>query len=182
LAQIRSAVPGIFHTQTKTQTDGANNTTFRSSLRAIKIRSDDLRMVSWSPLKFERAPTLPVNLHDGRCNDDACCRCVYSAPPEFDAATFYRVVSDTTLVVVLYPASPENGDITHYYVVVVPDELTHGRRPDDFKIDEVFASFLYRYTSSRTPIRYNNVRVPYAYVSDTRSRAPFAQASVATPS
>ena len=40
-------------------------------------------------------------------------------------------------MVVLYPASPKNGDITHYYVVVVPDELTHGRRPDDFKIDEV---------------------------------------------
>jgi len=40
LAQIRSAVPEIFHTQTKNpQTDGAKNRTFRSSLRAvIKIR------------------------------------------------------------------------------------------------------------------------------------------------
>jgi len=63
--------------------------------------------------------------------------CACSAPPEFDAPTFYRVVSDTKLVVVLYPASPENGDITHYYVVVVPNQLTHGRRPDDFKLDEV---------------------------------------------
>ena len=62
---------------------------------------------------------------------------ISAAPPEFDAPTFYRVVSDTKLVLVLYPASPENGDITHYYVVVVPDELTHGRRPRDFKIDEV---------------------------------------------
>ena len=62
---------------------------------------------------------------------------MYAAPPEFDAPTFYRVVSDTKLVLVLYPASPENGDITHYYVVVVPDELSHGRRPDDFKLDEV---------------------------------------------
>jgi len=60
-----------------------------------------------------------------------------AAPPEFDAPTFYRVVSDTKLVVVLYPASPENGDITHYYVVLVPDELTHGRRTEDFKLDEV---------------------------------------------
>jgi len=33
LAQIRSAVPEIFHTQTKNpQTDGAKNRTFRSSL------------------------------------------------------------------------------------------------------------------------------------------------------
>jgi len=60
-----------------------------------------------------------------------------AAPPEFDAPTFYRVVSDTKLVLVLYPALPENGDITRYYVVVVPDELTHGRRSRDFKIDEV---------------------------------------------
>jgi len=36
LAQIRSAVPEIFHTQQKTQTDGAKNRTFRSSLRAVK--------------------------------------------------------------------------------------------------------------------------------------------------
>ena len=36
LAQIRSAVPEIFHTQ-KTQTDGAKNRTFRSSLRAVKM-------------------------------------------------------------------------------------------------------------------------------------------------
>ena len=64
-------------------------------------------------------------------------RLVCSAPPEFDSPTFDRVVSDTEMVVLLYPASSENGDITHYYVVVVPDELTHGRRPDDFKIDEV---------------------------------------------
>jgi len=63
--------------------------------------------------------------------------CAYTAPPEFDAPTFYRVVSDTQLVVVLYPASPANGDITHYYVVVLPDEFTHGRKPDDFRLDEV---------------------------------------------
>ena len=67
-----------------------------------------------------------------------------SAPPEFDAPTFYRVVSDARLVVVLYPASPENGDITHYYVVVVADQLTHGRRPGDFKLDEVPASSRHR--------------------------------------
>ena len=69
----------------------------------------------------------------------SCLLCVCAAPPEFDAPTFYRVVSDTKLVIVLYPASPENGDITYYYVVVVPDQLTHGRRPDDFKLDEVSA-------------------------------------------
>jgi len=35
--QIRSAVPEILHTQTKKpQTDGAENRTFRSSLRAVK--------------------------------------------------------------------------------------------------------------------------------------------------
>ena len=61
----------------------------------------------------------------------------YSAPPDFDAPKFSRVISDTKLVILLHPASPENGDITHYYVVVVPDELTHGRRPDDFRLDEV---------------------------------------------
>jgi len=36
LAQLRSAVPEIFHTQ-KPQTDGAKNRTFRSSLRAVII-------------------------------------------------------------------------------------------------------------------------------------------------
>jgi len=35
LAQIRSPVLEIFHTQTKTQTDGSKNRTFRSSLRAV---------------------------------------------------------------------------------------------------------------------------------------------------
>jgi len=39
LVQIRSAVSDIFHTQTKTpQTDRAKNRTFRSPLRAVKIR------------------------------------------------------------------------------------------------------------------------------------------------
>ena len=65
---------------------------------------------------------------------------VFPAPPEFDSPTYYRVVSETKLLIVLYPASPENGDITHYFVVVVPDDLTHGRRPQDFKLDEVFFS------------------------------------------
>jgi len=38
LAQIRSAIPEIFHSQSKKpQTDGAKNRTFRSSLRAAKI-------------------------------------------------------------------------------------------------------------------------------------------------
>ena len=38
LAQIRSAVPEIFHTQPKkAQTDGAKNRTFRSSVRAVKM-------------------------------------------------------------------------------------------------------------------------------------------------
>ena len=36
LAQTRSAVPETFHIQTKTQTDGAKNRTFRSSLCAVK--------------------------------------------------------------------------------------------------------------------------------------------------
>jgi len=37
LAQIRSAVPQIFRTQTKTpQIDGAKHRTFRISLRAVK--------------------------------------------------------------------------------------------------------------------------------------------------
>jgi len=35
LAQIRSAVSETFHTQTKKQTDGVKNRTFRSSLRAV---------------------------------------------------------------------------------------------------------------------------------------------------
>jgi len=39
LAQIRSAVPDIFHTQTKTQTDGAKNTTFNSSLHTVMINN-----------------------------------------------------------------------------------------------------------------------------------------------
>ena len=73
-----------------------------------------------------------------------------AAPPDFDAPTFYRVVSDTKLVIVLYPASPENGDITHYYVVVVPDQLTHGRRSDDFKLHEVSSKLSTRTNMSRT--------------------------------
>jgi len=34
-ANGRSAVPEVFHTQRKTQTDGAKSITFRSSLRAV---------------------------------------------------------------------------------------------------------------------------------------------------
>jgi len=41
LAQIRSAVQEIFHTQTKIpQTDGAKNRTFHSSLRAVINRKN----------------------------------------------------------------------------------------------------------------------------------------------
>jgi len=50
LAQIRSAVSEIFHTQTKTQTAGAKNRTFRSSLRAVKyvtVKVLNVLDVSW---------------------------------------------------------------------------------------------------------------------------------------
>jgi len=51
LAQIRSAIPGIFHTLTKTQTDGAKNRTFRSSLRAVKIKNDTCVRVTLKSVK-----------------------------------------------------------------------------------------------------------------------------------
>ena len=53
-AQIRSAVPEIFHTQTKTQTDGAKNRTFRSSLRAVIIREQ-----LWNPVDVKMAIKTP---------------------------------------------------------------------------------------------------------------------------
>ena len=43
LAQIRSAVPDIFHTQ-KPQTDGAKNRTFRSLLLAVRMPHKDKRL------------------------------------------------------------------------------------------------------------------------------------------
>jgi len=36
LAQVRSAVPGIFHTQTKNVTDSVKNRTWCSSVHAVK--------------------------------------------------------------------------------------------------------------------------------------------------
>ena len=60
-----------------------------------------------------------------------------SAPPEFEPPTFLRVVSDSEILVKLHPASNENGDVSHYYVVVVSNELAEGRQPDDFRLDEV---------------------------------------------
>ena len=65
-------------------------------------------------------------------------------------------------MIVLYPASPKNGDITHYYVIVVPDERTHGRRPDDFKIDEVSAAFLARVACNSVAWRYRDRGVAWS--------------------
>lgn len=59
------------------------------------------------------------------------------APPKFPPPVFLRVVSDSELIVKLHPASNENGDVTHYYVVVVSNDLAEGRQPDDFRLDEV---------------------------------------------
>ena len=52
LVQIRSAVPEVFHTQTKgsQNDDGAKNRTFRSSLRAIKI--GNYRKAKWVETVF----------------------------------------------------------------------------------------------------------------------------------
>ena len=59
------------------------------------------------------------------------------APPKFDPPTFQEIVSDTEIRVTLHPASNENGDVTHYYVIVVNNDLAEGRQPSDFRLDEV---------------------------------------------
>jgi len=61
----------------------------------------------------------------------------YSAPPKFEPPTYQEVVSDTEIRVTLHPASNENGDVTHYYVIVVNNDVAEGRQPSDFRLDEV---------------------------------------------
>jgi len=69
LAQIRSAVPEIFHTQTKkTKTDGAKNRTFRSSLRAVKMllkysaTSNEVFFLVLHSCVIQRKPSLSISL------------------------------------------------------------------------------------------------------------------------
>jgi len=70
LAQIRSAVPEIFHTQTKnSQTDSAKNRTLHSPLHAVTIKmttkQKEIGSLVWgTPANFNGYRVLAALLHD----------------------------------------------------------------------------------------------------------------------
>jgi netrin-G3 ligand len=59
---------------------------------------------------------------------------------------FYGVVNSAEIQVILPQASEEYGPISHYYLIVVPeDKLNAQKNPDQFLTDEV--SSVVSYTS-----------------------------------
>jgi len=57
------------------------------------------------------------------------------APADIEAPIVLQVMSDGSVQLRLLPAL--DASVTHYYLVVVPDELAQHRRPKDFTLDEV---------------------------------------------
>ena len=53
------------------------------------------------------------------------------------APVVLTVQNDKTVLVRLHPASEKHGPILHYYVVVVPLEITEWRQEDSFSLKEV---------------------------------------------
>ena len=61
----------------------------------------------------------------------------HAAPPIIKAPQFQSSISDTMMTIRLYKASEKHGPITHYILVVVPDDLARTKTPADFKLEEV---------------------------------------------
>ena len=65
-----------------------------------------------------------------------------TAPPDMTPPKFLRALSETSMVLRLYKASEKHGPISHYFVVVVADELVHRRSPEDFRMEDVSSTSL----------------------------------------
>ena len=59
------------------------------------------------------------------------------APPPIDRPSFIKTLSDKSIVLRLRKASEKHGPISHYYIVVVPEEIARQRNPDDFNMEDV---------------------------------------------
>jgi hypothetical protein len=65
-----------------------------------------------------------------------------TAPQPMVKPDFYGVVSGEEIQVILPQASEEYGPISHYYLIVVPDDKENGHKhPDQFLTDEVLDFF-----------------------------------------
>ncbi|KAL1129262.1 hypothetical protein AAG570_013791 [Ranatra chinensis] len=64
-----------------------------------------------------------------------------AAPQPMVKPDFYGVVNGEEIQVILPQASEEYGPISHYYLVVVPeDKITYNKNPDQFLTDELIAN------------------------------------------
>ena len=59
------------------------------------------------------------------------------APPRMRAPVFGRRNSDSSVTMRLSPASEKHGPISHYFVVVVVNDLADIRQPENFSLTEV---------------------------------------------
>lgn len=66
----------------------------------------------------------------------------HTAPQPMVKPDFYGVVSGEEIQVILPQASEEYGPISHYYLIVVPDDKENAHKhPDQFLTDEVLYFF-----------------------------------------
>jgi netrin-G3 ligand len=62
---------------------------------------------------------------------------IFSAPQPMVKPDFYGVVNSAEIQVILPQASEEYGPISHYYLIVVPeDKLNAQKNPDQFLTEE----------------------------------------------
>ena len=70
------------------------------------------------------------------------------APADIDAPAILDLMSDGSVQLRLFTALDSSVD--EYMIVVVPEELTKNKRPQDFSLDEVTLTALYRPVCSRS--------------------------------
>jgi len=66
-----------------------------------------------------------------------CLFLIFAAPQPMVKPDFYGVVNSAEIQVILPQASEEYGPISHYYLIVVPeDKLNAQKNPDQFLTEE----------------------------------------------
>ncbi|XP_073974776.1 tyrosine-protein phosphatase Lar isoform X4 [Rhodnius prolixus] len=90
-----------------------------------------------------------------------------AAPQPMVKPDFYGVVNGEEIQVILPQASEEYGPISHYYLVVVPDnELTHDKHPDQFLTDSLIPN-------SKAEGKVQGERVPYIAAKFLQRNIPY---------
>jgi len=61
-----------------------------------------------------------------------------TAPSGVDAPRLSKTYTDNTVTIKLKPSRNEAlADVTHYLVMVVPEEMARNKSPTDFRLEEV---------------------------------------------